>query len=190
MRRVTVGCGLAALAVMLGTVSAVTLAPRPAAAQASDQVEAARFTAFLDKEFSEELAMRPQLATRLGMKQGMDRLDDISDAGQLKLLPWRRGSVARMKAQFDRARLPPASQASYDMWALELDRAELTHKFRDYQPPFYSFLYSVHAELPNFLINTHVVADAADMRAYTARLRAIGPTLDVAIAESRQADAK
>jgi uncharacterized protein (DUF885 family) len=178
-----------ALALMLGT-SAACLAPTAAAAQTAPQeAESARFTAFLDKEFAAEVALKPQLATRLGLKQDMGKLDDTSDAGQLKLLEWRRGSVARLKAQFDRAKLPPAAQASYDMWVLELDRAETNYKFRRYQPPFYSFLYSVHAELPNFLINTHVVGEAADMAAYSSRLRAIPASLDVAIGQSKESDA-
>src|SRR5258708_37063803 len=80
---------------------------------------AARFTAFVDGEFEQELKLEPQRATALGRRDGEDRWNDISDAGQLKLLAWRRGSVARMTAQFDRARLPPATRASYDMWALE-----------------------------------------------------------------------
>lgn len=179
----------AAALLLVCQVPGVAAAAAQAPAQASAEDEAARFTTFLDKEFEQELALRPQLATRLGSKQEIDRLDDISDAGQLKLLEWRRGSVARLKAQFDRAKLPPASQASYDMWALELDRAETRYKFRLYQPPFYSFLYSVHSELPNFLINTHVVGDAADMRGYIARLHAVGPTLDVGIAEGRKSTA-
>jgi uncharacterized protein (DUF885 family) len=183
------GSGLAALALAFGAASAVGLAPARALAQAQSESEAARFTGFLDREFEQEIAQKPQLATSLGRKEGMDRLNDISEAGQLKLLEWRRGSVARMKAQFDRAKLPPHAQASYDMWALELDRAELNYRFRRYQPPFYSFLYSVHSELPNFLINTHVATEAADMRAYNARLAAIGPVLDTAIAESRKSTA-
>jgi uncharacterized protein (DUF885 family) len=161
-------------AIGLAFLLAVTTAPlsllaAPAAeaqASAPAQSEEARFTAFLDKEFAQEVALKPQLATRLGLKQDMGKLDDISDAAQLKLLEWRRASVARMKAGFDRAKLPPAAQASYDMWALELDRAETSYRFRRYQPPFYSFLYSVHSELPNFLINTHVVRDGDDMAAY------------------------
>jgi uncharacterized protein (DUF885 family) len=182
---------LAALVLAAGLAAQPGMAlAQPAAPAAASPESAAAFTAFLDGEFAQEVAMRPQLATRLGLKQGADRLDDISDAGQLKLLDWRRGSVARMKARFGRAGLPPASQASYDMWALELDRAETTYRFRRYQPPFYSFLYSVHSELPNFLINTHVVSDAADMAAYNARLGAIGPVLDVAIDESRKATAE
>ncbi len=165
------------------TLSPALFAPTPSDAQAAS--EDARLTGFLDEAFEQELGMRPQLATALGRKEGMDRLDDLSDAGQLKLLEWRRDSVARMQKQFDRARLSPALQVSYDMWTLELERAELNYRFRRYQPPFYSFLYSVHSELPNLLINTHTVAVPADMAAYNARLRALPGVLDVAIEESR-----
>src|SRR4029078_1514600 len=77
-----------------------------------------------------------------------------------------------------------------DIWETELQRMELQYKYRRYQPPFYSFLYSVHSQLPDFMINTHTVQDAADMRAYNARLRAIPAVLDTAIAETRQSDAE
>ena len=179
----------AATAVLLALPMTVGAAAPPSVAQAPQSAEDARLTAFLDAEFAQELKLRPQLATRLGIKDGEDRLDDISDAGLLKRLEWRRASVARMKNQFDRGKLSPQGQANYDIWAIELDRAELSYRFRRYQPPFYSFLYSVHSELPNFLINTHTVQDAADMRAYSARLRAIPAVLETAIAQSRQSDA-
>jgi uncharacterized protein (DUF885 family) len=175
----------AALAFAVPLVSAAE-AQAPAAAAATED---ARLYAFLDQEFAQDLLQRPQLATRLGMKQGEDKLDDISDAAELRRLEWRRASVARMKSQFDRTKLSPTAQVNYDIWALELDRAELGYKFRQYAPPFYSFLYSVHARLPNFLINTHNVQDASDMRAYAARLRAMPAVLDEAIAQSRASDA-
>ncbi|MGZ5956432.1 MAG: DUF885 domain-containing protein [Caulobacteraceae bacterium] len=178
-----------ALALTAAPAAMISAAATPAAAQAQPSAEAARFTAFIDNEFEQELKMRPQRATALGRKQDNDKWDDISDAGQLKLLEWRRGSVARMKAQFDRAKLPPETRASYDMWAMELERAEATYKYRRYQPPFYSFLYSIHSELPNFLINTQAVTDAADMAGYNARLKSLGGVLDVGIAESKQSTA-
>src|SRR5947209_19246983 len=109
-----------AVLLALTAAPASVLLATPAAAQAPQQSEAARFTAFIDSEFEQELKLEPQRATALGRKEGMDRWNDISEAGQQKLLAWRRGSVARMKAAFDRAKLPPAIQASYDMWALEL----------------------------------------------------------------------
>ena len=177
---------VAAAIVAVPQVSAVEAQPAPAATSSSED---ARLTAFLDKEFAEDLKLRPQLATRLGIKEGEDRLDDTSDAGDLKRLEARRASVARMKAQFDRAKLSPKGQTNYDIWETELQRMELQYKYRRYQPPFYSFLYSAHSQLPNFMINTHTVQDAADMKAYNARLRAIPAVLDNAIAESRQSDA-
>jgi uncharacterized protein (DUF885 family) len=168
----------------------MVLAARPVPAAATENAEDARLTQFLDAEFARDLQFSPQLATRLGMKEGEDRLDDISDAGQLRRLQARRASVARMKARFDRSKLSPKGQTNYDIWETELQRMELEYKFRRYQPPFYSFLYSVHSELPNFMINTHTVQDAADMRAYAARLRAIPAVLDTAIAESKLSDAQ
>jgi uncharacterized protein (DUF885 family) len=85
--------------------------------------------------------------------------------------------------------LSPEAQANYDIWALELDRAERQYRYRRFQPPFYSFLYSVHSQLPDFMVNSHTVSDAADMRAYSARLRGFPAVLDTAIEQSRSSDA-
>jgi uncharacterized protein (DUF885 family) len=179
---------VAAAVVAVPQVTALAAQPAPAAAQAN--AEDARLTAFLDAEFAQDLKLRPQLATRLGIKEGEDRLDDISEAGQLQRLEARRASVARMKAQFNRAKLSSAGQTNYDIWETELQRMELQYKYRRFQPPFYSFLYSVHSQLPDFMINTHTVQDAADMRAYNARLRAIPAVLDAAIVQTRSSDAQ
>jgi uncharacterized protein (DUF885 family) len=168
-------------------------APLIAAADAqaptvASATEDSRLYAFLDAEFAEELRGRPQLATQLGMKEGMDRLDDISEAAALRRLEWRRASVARMKAGFDRPKLSPQARTNYDIWALELERAELSYRFRRYTPAFYSFLYSVHSRLPDFLINTHNVQEASDMRAYAARLRALPAVLDEGIVQTRASE--
>lgn len=159
------------------------------AAVATANSEDVRLTVFLDAAFEESLKSRPQLATRLGLKQGEDRLDDISDASELKRLQAMRERVAAMKAQFDRAKLSAAGQTNYDIYETELQRAELRYKYRLYSPPFYSFLYSIHSSLPNFLISTHQVKDSGDMTAYNARIRAIPAVLDEAIAQSKDSDA-
>jgi uncharacterized protein (DUF885 family) len=161
------------------------IAQAPAATAASEDK---RLYAFLDQQFTEQLKNQPQLATQIGLKDGQDRLDDISDAASLKRLEWRRASVARMKAQFDRAKLSQEAQANYDIWAFELERAELSYRYREWSPPFYSFLYSLHSQLPNFLINTHSVQDATDMRAYASRVRGIPAVLDEGIVQSRASD--
>lgn len=180
---------LAAAAAVLPLSTSIAQPAASAAPTVPANAEDARLIAFLDAEFAEDLKLRPQLATRLAEKVGQDRLDDISDAGQLRRLEARRASVARMKAQFDRSKLSPAGQTNYDIWETELQRMELQYKYRRYAPPFHSFLYSVHSQLPDFMINTHTVGDVSDMRAYNARLRAIPAVLDTAIAQSKLSDA-
>src|SRR5436305_10166492 len=93
----------AAVWVLLSITVAAQPAPVATATNPANEAEDARLTSFLDAEFAEDLKMRPQLATRLGLKEGEDRLDDISDAAQLRRLEARRASVARMKARFDRS---------------------------------------------------------------------------------------
>ena len=167
-------------------------AVQPAAAQAPVAAAAskdARLTAFLDGEFAEYVKTQPQLATRLGLKDGGDRWNDIGDAASQAQLKWRQASAAQMKAQFDRTKLSAEGQVNYDIWALEAERAAMSQANRIYRPPFYSRLYSVHSQLPDFLINTHTVADAADLKNYIARVRGMPAVLDVAIARSKASDA-
>ena len=106
-----------AVAAVIAVCEPVLVAAQASPAVATANAQDARLTAFLDAEFAQEVKMRPQLATRLGLKENEDKLDDISDAAALKLLEWRRASVARMKAQFDRSKLSPAGQTNYDIWS-------------------------------------------------------------------------
>ena len=97
------GVGLLALLAPLATSVAAGQAPGAAAMTTED----GKLTAFLDAQFAEELKQKPQLATRLGSKEGQDRLNDISDAAEARALAWRRASVALGTRQ-----MPPSSGAA------------------------------------------------------------------------------
>jgi uncharacterized protein (DUF885 family) len=176
--------GVAAVIASLLTPATIVVAQTPVTATTANS-EDARLTAFLDAEFAEYVKTQPQLATRLGIKTGGDRWNDIGDAAAMAQVEWRKASVARMKAQFDRARLSPEAQVNYDIWALEADRAVMSQANRIYRPPFYSRLYSAHSQLPDFLVNTHTVGDVVDLKNYIARLRGMPAVLDVAIERSK-----
>jgi uncharacterized protein (DUF885 family) len=184
--KISFSLAMALAAAVLPAGAAFAQAP---AAFAATQSEEARLTAFLDAEFDAYLKTQPQLATRLGLKDGGDRWNDTSDEAARADVEWRKASVARMKAQFDRAKLAPEAQVNFDIWALEADRAELSYKNRLYRPPFYSRLYSAHSQLPDFLINTHSVADATDLKNYIARLRSMPAVLDRAIERTKASQA-
>lgn len=150
--------------------------------------EDARLTAFLDAEFSEFLKTQPQVATRLGIKEGGDRWNDISDAAAGDMVKWRQASVARMKAAFNRADLSAEARVNYDIWELEAERAVIGQANRMHRPPFYSRLYSAHSQLPDFLVNTHGVADVTDLKNYISRLRGIPAVLDIAIERTKASE--
>lgn len=143
----------------------------------------ADLTAYLDAQFEEEVRLNPELLTRLGRKEMYDRLADRSEAAAARAIAWRRQSVAGMKARFDPAKLGEDARTSYDMWALELDRAEAAYKWRGHQYMFDRN--GPHTGLPNFLINQHRVDNPADMEAYIARVAAIGPALDQSLERAK-----
>ncbi len=153
--------------------AAPAVAETPSAAQAS---EGARFNTFLDAEYAQLQKFSPQQATAQGSKEDQDKLNDLSDAADLRRLEWRRGSVARMRAQFQRDKLPLEGRISWDLWLDELDSAELSYKFRAYQEAT-----GAHSGLPNFLISSHLVDAPSDMAAYNARVTALGHAMDQAL---------
>ena len=168
---------------------AFPLVVESAAAQQAAANEDAALTAFLDAEFEAWVKTQPQLATRLGRKDGGDKWNDPSEEAAAAQVKWRQDSVARMKAKFDRAKLSPEAQVNYDIWELEAERAAMQHANRIYRPPFYSRLYSAHSQLPDFLINTHTVADETDLKNYIARLKGMPAVLDVAIERTKASEA-
>lgn len=168
---------------------ATTMVAAPAArAAVKGGTSDAAFTAFLDAAFEAEIALDPEQLTQLGRKEQQDRFTDPSDAAAKARLAWRRSNVAAMKRQFKRAALGDDARVSYDMWVLELDRAEATTKWRGHNYIFDRN--GPHTGLPNFMINQHRVDTPADMDAYVARVTALGPTLDVYLGRAKASAAK
>lgn len=184
----TIRLAVSTLAIAFAVPCSLALAPA-SAAQPAEASQDAALTAFLDAEFEQWVQMQPQLATRLGRKDNGDKWSDPSEQAAAAQLAWRQASVARMKSMFDRTKLSPEAQVNFDIWELEAERAAIAHANRIYRPPFYSRLYSAHSQLPDFLINTHSVADATDLRNYIARLRGMPAVLDVAIERTRASEA-
>ena len=172
-RSLSIAVSAAVLSLALAPAAIFTGSPAPAAAQ-SGMAEAERLRVFLDQEYAESLKFSPQQATAFGDKAGEDKLNDFSEAGDLQRLEWRRGSVARMKAQFQWDTLPLEARISWDMWIDELDSAELAYRFRAYDYP----AGAADTALPNFLISSHLVEAPSDMVAYNARVMALGHAMD------------
>ena len=140
-------------------------APVAAATQAED----ARLNAFLDAAFDEMTALSPESQTALGLKTNYDKLDDYTDAADVRRMALAERQLAAMRAAFDVRRLGPQARLSYRLAELGVDRARRQFPFRDYSFPV-STNGSPAGSIPVFLINQHRVDSVADARAYIARI--------------------
>ncbi len=139
--------------------------------------------AYLDAEYEEEVQFSPQEMTSQGRKDKYGELDDRTEAALTKVLDWRRQSVADMQSKFKPEELSEDARLSYDIWVLELDRAEKRAGFRRH-----GYLFGrngAHTGLVNFIINQHRVDEKSDMEAYITRVGAIGAALDQLIERAK-----
>jgi len=164
-------CSVLALSVATLTAPAFAqTAAAPAAAPA--QSEDARLAAFFQAAFLEAARLSPETLTQLGMKDRYAELGDYTEAGQRKTLVVAEAQLARMKREFDRAKLSPSSQLSYDLFERNVATQRMFAKWY-WQNYAVSSNGSALDGLPVMLVNAHRVDSVADAEAYVSRLKAV-----------------
>ena len=169
-----------------GMMLAVLAACGPAAPTAEEIAKnSADLVVYLDKEYEEELMRSPQELTSQGRKERYGELDDRTEKAMDEELAWMRESVAEMKEKFDPEALTEDARLSYEIWEMQLDRAEKQNEFRRYRYVFGRN--GPHTGLVNFIINQHRVDGKSDMEAYISRVAAIGTALDQSLERAKLA---
>ena len=153
------------------------------------QTESAKANTFFDRVFDEAVARSPQFMAQLGIKQDTDKWDDISDARALADLVLTVQYLAELKRTISFEALDDQAKVSYRMFVNDAERSIEGWRWRFHNYPL-NQMSGLHSEAPAFLINYHPIADAADARAYIARLRGMGPMLDQLIEGVRIREAK
>jgi uncharacterized protein (DUF885 family) len=161
---------LALSAAMFAASPAISQTPPPAAAPA--QSEDARLAKFFQDAFMEGLRQSPESLTQLGMKERYSELGDYTKAGQDKQVALVQSQAAKMKAEFDRSKLSPSSQLSYDLFLRSAAQQATLQKWY-WQQYAVSSTGSALDQAPVFLINAHRVTTKADAEAYVSRLKAV-----------------
>lgn len=168
MRRFLISSA-AVLALCAAAPVAMAQAAAPASAPAPAQSEDARLNAFFDQAFQERIALSPQQMTGLGLKTDYDKLDDVSDAAAERALALQEAQLARMKAEFDAAKLSTQSKLSWRLFEYGVQQARLSNQWRDW-----NFQFAANGNpttsLPVFLINNHRISSVADAEAYVSRI--------------------
>jgi uncharacterized protein (DUF885 family) len=166
-------------------------AAEPAVVEAAAPVPAknAELAAFFDAVDKAELALSPLAKSFRGIKDSdYARWNDVSDAAAVAARQLGRRQAAELKARFDRSRLSPDDQLSYDLFLYRDARREAIFPYRQYAYAF-DQMNGAQSQGPAFLINIHRVASVADADAYVSRLREMARMLDQAVAESRASQA-
>ena len=157
------GCAASAFAVSAQPTTA------PASAAPATRAEDGRLNAFLDAAFDETTALSPESQTALGLKTNYDKLDDYTDAADVRRMALADRQLADMRKSFNVNRLGPQARLSYALFEIQVRRARRQFPFRDYSFPV-STNGSPAGSIPVFLINQHRIDTVADARAYIARI--------------------
>ena len=167
-----------------GTDSAATGTAKQAEAQTSTVMAKQSLTEWLDQQYEAELQFSPVQMTFLGRKDRNNEIDEFTYEAFAKQMNWKQQSAQQMQAQFDYSSLSDDEKLSYDLWKFQAqqmaDSAEFFHSGLTFDQ-----MNGVQSFVPTFLINFHSVDTKADMQAYIARIKAVGPRMEEALTNAR-----
>ena len=171
-RRSALAAGAAAAA--LSALSSAT-----AAATDSDaaKAETAKLNAWLEDRFKFWVGRSPTMKAYLGLKEDMDKWDDISEARQKEDYELAQKDLATLKASFDPAKLSADGRLSFRLYDYKLSQDIADYRWRNHDYPV-NQMFGWQSEIPSFLINIHRVAAPAEAEAYVARLTSIAKLMD------------
>ena len=144
--------------------------------------ESAKASEFFDRVFDEVVDRNPEFQTFLGIKKDYDKWNDDSEPAQIANLGYTIAAYEELKRTIDFDKLDAAAKVNYRLWMRGAENTISAWQWRRHNYPV-NQMFGQHANIPAFLINSHHVDNAADARAYVARLRGIGDKFDHLIRE-------
>ncbi len=145
---------------------------------------------FYMRVFLKYALRHPQLLTQLGVLNAVpfgdwrDRLDDVSPAAERGELEFAKENLARLR-RYDRARMAPAAQLSFDVMDHFLSDAVRGERFRLHDYPV-NQMFGFQSGLPDFLLSTQPLKNARDAESFARRLTAAGAAFDQTLERLRE----
>ena len=134
--------------------------------------ESHRLNDWFKARYEEELARSPMSRTFLGMSDGMDQLDDISQTAIDEEIALANSWLIELRRDFDIDRLDAQSRLSFRLFEVDIEDQLATAAVaqNDY---VFSHMSGPHTGLPSFMINYGRVGSVSDAQAYISRLRLV-----------------
>lgn len=134
--------------------------------------ESERLNAWFKDRYEEQLARSPMSRTYLGMADGMDQLDDVSQTAIDEEMRLAESWLNEMRREFDIDRLDEQSRLSYRLFEVDVEDQLATYAVgeKDY---VFTHMSGPHTGLPSFMINYGKVENVKGAEDYISRLRAV-----------------
>jgi len=134
--------------------------------------ESQRLNAWFTARYEDQLARSPMSRTYLGMDDGMDQLDDVSQMAIDEEMALAKTWLDELRRDFDIDRLDDQSRLSYRLFEVDIEDQLATYAAsqNDY---VFSHMSGPHTGLPSFLINYGKVESVKGAEDYISRLRAV-----------------
>lgn len=151
--------------------------------------ESQRLNDWFEARYEDQLARSPMSRTYLGMADGMDQLDDISQTAIDEEMALVESWLNEMRRDFDVDRLDEQSRLSYRLFEVDIEDQLATYAVgeKDY---VFTHMSGPHTGLPSFLINYGKVENVKGAEDYISRLRAVKTYLGQAQARAEAQFAK
>jgi uncharacterized protein (DUF885 family) len=128
---------------------------------------------FFDASYRQLLLRKPEGLTYAGVSQEFglrnDQLNDLSDA-YIRDTQKLEDAILELLHSYDRARLAPDQQVSYDVYEWYLNSQVRGHEFIYCEYPLHYFLGSYDVELIRLLTEIHPLSNKQDLEDYVSRL--------------------
>jgi len=138
-------------------------------AQTEKQSETERINAFFEDFFNETVAFYPEYQTYLGITDNNDKWNNYTAKFERKMNKRNKKALRKFKKMFDRSKLDPEAQLSYDLFVKDLELELFSYQYRLYDYPV-NQMFGMHSTKPAFLINIQPVKDLKGANDYIARL--------------------
>ncbi|MEL6859930.1 MAG: DUF885 domain-containing protein [Pseudomonadota bacterium] len=148
------------------------------------EAETTRLNSWFETKYQEAISRNPMRATFLGSRENYDKWNDVSPEARDTEMDIQRANVAEMRELFDPAKLTSQGQLSFRLAEYELERDEISNKWRGYNYTF-SQMRGAHAGIASFLIGQHKITQKSDAEAYIARLEGVSTYLGQHLANAQ-----
>ncbi len=140
------------------------------------KAETKKLNTWLEGRFKFWNNRSPTSKAYLGIKEDMDKWDDISEAHQKEDQDLIQKDLVDLKATFDPAKLDAAGKLSFRLYEFKLNEDIGDYRWRNHDYPV-NQMFGWQSEVPSFLINIHRVSTLTEADAYIARLNGVGGLL-------------